>query len=123
MSTAFPGTSASIYNQDVTLMFNGQFFNSASIAVQTMTYSANTINVQTVQPHGLSVGNLIYITGTSASSNAPNGSWIISQVTSPTLFSFQLFISVFWLIKSIPKPANFPLLSAAWQAFKFTVIS
>jgi hypothetical protein len=89
MSTAFPGASASIYNQDVTLIYNGIFFNGAAIPVSTMTFSSNTITVTTVQPHGLSVGNLIYITGTNASSNAPNGSWIISQVVSPTIFSFQ----------------------------------
>lgn len=89
MSTAFPGASASIYNQDVTIIYNGVFFNGASIPVSAMSYSSNTITVTTVEPHGLSLGNLIYITGTSASTNAPNGSWIISQVVSPTIFTFQ----------------------------------
>ena len=89
MINFFPGSSGSIYNQDVTQMYLGVFFNASAIPVTSITYSGVTITVTTVQPHGLISGNLIYITNTTASTNAPNGSWVVSQIVSPTIFSFQ----------------------------------
>ena len=39
-------------------------------------------------PHGLSIGNEIALTGTTADTNPPNGSWTVATVVSPTEFIF-----------------------------------
>lgn len=46
------------------------------------------IRVTTTVPHGLSVGNTIAITGLTASASAPNGSYRVFTVDSPTTFTF-----------------------------------
>lgn len=84
----YTGTTGSINVSGVTTIYTGSIFTGASIGLTSITFSSTTITVTTSIPHGLSVGNEIALTGTSASTNAPNGSWIVATVTSPTVFVF-----------------------------------
>ena len=56
-----------------------------------LTYSAGVnVNVVTSFPHGLHIGNYIMARGwSSATANNPNGTFIVTAVTSPTAFTFQ----------------------------------
>lgn len=76
-----------ILDPNKTAIYEGTIFSGARIgAAPTMTYSGRAITVTTTIPHGLSVGNEVAITGTTASTNAPNGTFIVSTITSPTSF-------------------------------------
>jgi hypothetical protein len=54
----------------------------------TVTNTGKAVSVTTSIPHGLSIGNEIALTGTTASTNAPNGSWTVATVVSPTVIVF-----------------------------------
>lgn len=84
----YTGTTGSIYNSSATVCYTGLLYTNAAIPVTSYTYSGNVITVTTTNPHGLSVGNEIALTGTTASTNAPNGSWTVGTVISPTVFTF-----------------------------------
>jgi hypothetical protein len=56
----------------------------------TVTNSGTAVSVTTSIPHGLSIGNEIALTGTTASTNAPNGSWTVATVVSPTEIIFYV---------------------------------
>jgi len=84
----FTGTTGTIYNSGQTTCYSGSVFTGASIAVTSYSYTGNLISVTTTNPHGLGVGNEIALTGSTATTNAPNGSWTVAGVTSPTVFTF-----------------------------------
>jgi hypothetical protein len=84
----YTGTTGSIYNSAATICYSGTVFTGANIPVTSYSYTGNIISVTTTGPHGLGVGNEIALTGTTASTNAPNGSWTVAGVTSPTVFTF-----------------------------------
>lgn len=68
--------------------FAGAAFTGSTIGISSITYSGAAITVTTTTAHGLNVGNEIYLFGTSASTNAPNGTWYVTTVTSDTVFTF-----------------------------------
>ena len=76
-----------IYDPALTLAFLGTFYaNSAYNLVTQPTYSGNTVTINTVEPHGQQVGDSVYITNSTASSNPPNGSYQIGTILSNTVF-------------------------------------
>ena len=82
-------TFTSILDVNKTSIFTGQLYSSAEIGSSTtVTYSGIKITVTTNVPHGLSLGNPIALTGTTANTNAPNGSWVVATVLSPTSIEF-----------------------------------
>jgi hypothetical protein len=84
-------TITSIFDANKTNIFRGQLYTGANIGgAPTMTFTSSLINVTTTVPHGLSLGNEIAISGSTASSNAPNGSFIVSTVLSPTRFAYYV---------------------------------
>ena len=84
-------TITSIFDANKTNVFRGQLYTGANIGgAPTMTFTSSLINVTTTVPHGLSLGNEIAITGSTASTNAPNGSFIVSTVLSPTRFAYYV---------------------------------
>ena len=84
-------TITSIFDTNKTNIFRGQLYTGANIGgAPTMTFTSSLINVTTTVPHGLSLGNEIAITGSTASTNAPNGSFIVSTVLSPTRFAYYV---------------------------------
>jgi hypothetical protein len=56
----------------------------------TVTNSGTAVSVTTSIPHGLSIGNEIALTGTTADTNPPNGSWTVATVVSPTQITFYV---------------------------------
>lgn len=80
----------SIYNQGPTQVFVAGLYTGAAIPVTSITNSSTTVTVTTTNPHGLRIGNYVMLRNWTASTNAPNGTWCITSVTSPTVFSFQV---------------------------------
>lgn len=83
-------TLTNIWDSNKTLIYTGTLYSSASIgaAPTAMTYSGTEVTVTTSVPHGLALGNEIAVTGTTATTNPPNGSFIVSTITSPTVFRY-----------------------------------
>ena len=72
-----------------TSIFSATSYVSAPIgSAPTVSYSGKAVSVTTTVPHGLSIGNEIALTGTTASTNPPNGSWAVATVLSPTQIIF-----------------------------------
>jgi hypothetical protein len=90
--TAKGVVSGSIIDTGYTTVSAGGLFPGARITLavssSAMTYSGTTITVNTANPHGLYPGTPILVSGITASSNPPNGSWIITNVSTPTQFQF-----------------------------------
>jgi hypothetical protein len=79
----------SLVDSNKTSIFIAQPFASAPIGTNpTVTYDGTKITVVTSVPHGLSIGNNIALTGTTADTDAPNGSWTVSTVLNPTTIEF-----------------------------------
>jgi len=80
-----------IWDQFKTNVFVGALYTGAAIGgTPTFTYSGQQVTAVTTVPHGLSIGNEIAITGTTALTNAPNGTFIVTTVDSPTQFKFYV---------------------------------
>jgi hypothetical protein len=79
----------SIVDSTKTAIFTAIPYAAAPIGTSTTVEYDNTkITVTTNVPHGLAVGNEIALTGTTASTNAPNGSWTVATVLSPSIIEF-----------------------------------
>jgi hypothetical protein len=79
-----------VFDPNKTNLFRGTTYTSASIGLVPTTFTAtgSLITVQTSVPHGLQIGNEIAITGSQASANPPNGSFIVATVKDPTTFCY-----------------------------------
>jgi hypothetical protein len=74
-----------------TSIFSATSYVSAPIGgAPTVTNTGKAVSVVTTVPHGLSIGNEIALTGTTASTNPPNGSWTVATVLSPTQIIFYV---------------------------------
>ena len=80
------------YNATATYVYAGNFYTNAGFAVgsNAITNSGTTCTATTTAPHGLSQGSLIYVIGTTASTNAPNGAWVVATVPTSTTFTFTV---------------------------------
>ena len=81
---------AILFDQTKTYIFSASFFTGASILVSAInTNGTTTVTVQTTYPHGLRVGDGIYITGTTGgAAGSINGSWVVATTTSNTTFTY-----------------------------------
>lgn len=78
-----------IYDPNKTAMYIGTAYTNAPIGgTLTVTYSGTAITVTTTVPHGLSLGNEIAVTGLTASTNAPNGSFYVATIINATQFIY-----------------------------------
>ena len=87
----------SIYDNTKTYMWVGSNFSLAGLTVSAtagvaFTYSGTLVTVTTVQPHGLNAGNAIFVQGTTASTNAPNGVWTIRDTPTVNSFRFECIL-------------------------------
>jgi len=89
--TYFTGTTGSIYSVGTTAAYQGYVFTGAGIPISSITYSGTAVTVTTTYNHGLLLGNEIAMIGTTATTNAPNGSWYVASVPSPTSFVYYPF--------------------------------
>lgn len=86
-------SSGSIYDTTKTYVFSGNFYTGSGIPVSAsagaaFTNSGTTVTGTTTNAHGLTVGDAIYVVGTTASTNAPNGSWIVQTTPTSNTFTF-----------------------------------
>jgi hypothetical protein len=85
--------SSNIYDSSKSLVFVGAFYTGSGIgtlsgAGNSFTYSGSTITVTTQFQHNIPVGNFVMLSGLTASSNPPNGTWQV--LTTPTANSFTV---------------------------------
>jgi hypothetical protein len=96
---AYAATTGSILNLPLTLAFLGQFYSGSNFpnvsltapslfASTTFTNSGVTVTGTTTGSHNFSVGTTIQITGTTATTNAPNGIFTVATVPTATTFTF-----------------------------------
>ena len=73
-----------------TAIYSAAPFTSSAIGLlpPTIAYSGRAITVTTTVPHGLSLGSEIAISGITATTNAPNGSWTVARILNATTFIY-----------------------------------
>jgi hypothetical protein len=80
------------FNTERTYVYLGYFYSGCGVqlaSVTAFTYALAVITCTTTHPHGFSVGSLIYVVGTTASTNAPNGAWIVATTPTNNSFTFN----------------------------------
>ena len=87
--------SGSIFDSTKTYLFNASFYSGAAIPVSAsagaaFTNSSTTVTCTTTNAHGLSVGDAIYVIGTTSTTNPPNGSWIVRRTATVNTFTFAV---------------------------------
>jgi hypothetical protein len=83
-------TLTALLDANKTVLYQGTVYTGASIGATgsaTFAVATNKVTVTTAIPHGLSIGNEVAITGITGT-NPPNGSFIVAQITSPTVFAY-----------------------------------
>jgi hypothetical protein len=82
----------SIKDPNKTAIYLGEPFTSSRIglAPESMTASGKQITVETSVPHGLSLGSEIAVTGATASTFPPNGSWVVSRILNANTFIYYV---------------------------------
>lgn len=80
------------FNQALTYVYTGFFYTSCGINVgaNAITNSGTTCTATTTYAHGLSAGSLVYVVNTSATTNAPNGAWIVATTPTANTFTFNV---------------------------------
>ena len=85
----YPIGGGSIYDSARSVIYSGIHYTGSDIGGNlTVTYTGNAVTVQCQNAHGFDIGNEFALTGTTASTNAPNGSWTVARVISPVSFVF-----------------------------------
>tara|TARA_R110002126_G_scaffold178720_8_gene327796 strand:- start:4343 stop:7243 length:2901 start_codon:yes stop_codon:yes gene_type:complete len=82
---------ASIYDVTKTYVFSGTFYTGAGIPLTgttAFTFSGTTITCTTTNAHGLTIGDAIYVVGTTGGTPAPNGAWIVQTTPTSNTFTF-----------------------------------
>jgi len=86
-------TSGQKFNTAGTYVYVGYFYTGSGIALNTTTafttFGSATVQVNTAFPHGLSVGSLLYVVGTSSSGTSINGPQTVNFINSTTQFQFN----------------------------------
>lgn len=78
-----------IFDLNKTALYVGATYTDSEIgAAPTLTYSGQAITVTSTVPHGLSLGSEIAISGITATTNAPNGSFYVARVINATNFVY-----------------------------------
>ena len=76
-----------VFDTNKTGIYTGSVYNNAQIGgTPTIIYVGTRVTVTTTIPHGLGIGNEVAIQGTSASTNPPNGSFVVTRITSSNIF-------------------------------------
>lgn len=88
-------TNGSMLDASKTYVFPASFFTGSAIPVSASAGAAfvNTgtaVTCTTSNAHGLSIGDGIYVKDTTATTNAPNGSWFVKTVPTSNTFTFDV---------------------------------
>jgi hypothetical protein len=81
------------FNTERTFVYLGYLYSSCGVRLAVTTAFTNvgtTVTCTTGGPHGFAAGSLIYVTGLTATTNAPNGAWVVA--TTPTNDSFTFVV-------------------------------
>lgn len=84
-----------IFDLNKTALYLGTAYTSSAIGGELVLealseYGYKAIKVTTTVPHGLSIGNEVGITGVTATTNAPNGSFYVSRIINATQFVYYV---------------------------------
>jgi hypothetical protein len=78
-----------IFDPNKTALYVGTAYTDSEIGGSpTVSYTGKAVTVTTTVPHGLSLGSEVAISGITASTNAPNGSFYVSRVINATNFVY-----------------------------------
>jgi len=78
-----------IFDANKTNVFRGSYYTAANIGTApNLSYTGSLINVTCSVPHGLSIGNEIAVSGSTATTLAPNGSFTVASISSTASFSY-----------------------------------
>lgn len=83
----------SIFDPDRTYLWLGTFYSGCGIplsSITAFTYVGTTITCTTTGAHGLEPGNFIYVRTTTASTNPPNGAWVVTTTPTQNTFTFEV---------------------------------
>jgi hypothetical protein len=85
----------SVLDTTKTFAYRAYDYTGAAIPVSTtsgaaFTNSGTTVTATTTNAHGVSVGDLIYVSGTTASTNPPNGAWEVKTTPTTNTFTFDV---------------------------------
>jgi len=84
----YTGTTGSIFNSAATQAFTGTLYTGAAYNLTAQpTNVGNVVTVNTAGPHNLQIGDGVYVSGATASTLPPNGSFQVISV--PTASTFQ----------------------------------
>ena len=82
------------FASEYTFVYLGYFYSGCGIdltGTAAFTSSTTTVTCTTTGPHGLGVGSLIYVVGTTAAtSDPPNGAWVVATVPTNNSFTFSV---------------------------------
>jgi hypothetical protein len=83
------------YNAALTYVYLGYFYSSCGmpVGVNAITNVGTTCTATTTNPHGLSAGSFVYVTNTTATTNAPNGAWVVATVPTANTFTFTVAVA------------------------------
>jgi hypothetical protein len=78
-----------IFDPNKTALYVGTAYTDSAIGeTPTLSYAGKAVTVTTTVPHGLSLGSEIAISGITADTNAPNGSFYVARVINSTNFVY-----------------------------------
>jgi hypothetical protein len=83
-------TSGNQYNATSTYVYLGYYYTNCGINLTgtgAFVTSTNTVSVTTTNPHGLSAGSFIFVTGTTGGTNV-NGAWVVATVPTANTFTY-----------------------------------
>lgn len=83
----YNAAAAALWDATKTYAYGGSFYTGAGIPTTSITLAAGAATVTTTAAHGLSVGNHVYIVGTTGVSGM-NGTWVVA--TTPTNNTFTI---------------------------------
>ena len=91
--------SGSIFDSTKTYIFSASFYSGSAIPVSASSGAAFTgtsvVTCTTTNAHGLSVGDAIYVVGTTASAGVtPNGSWLVRTTPTVNTFTFSVLTAL-----------------------------
>lgn len=88
---ALANVTGAIFDSTKTYIFQGQFYSQCGIPLSSanaFTYVGNTITCTTTSDHGLVAGNQIFVISTTATTNPPNGAWVVASTPTANTFTF-----------------------------------
>jgi len=102
-------SNGSIRDATKTFAYKAYNYTGSEIPISTssgaaFTASSTTVTATTTNAHGLSIGDLIYVSGTTAaSSNPPNGAWEVKTTPTTNTFTFDVIDAPSGAITAIAK--------------------